>query len=116
MACTDTGLKMCILPAVLTLKPLTETGKKKKTSQKPALYKQLLQGSYRGTHSQRESGTRICIPDFPTPSQTRTASGHPSRRRLPGTGAPPLEWDFGEHSRGIAGSTEHFEGSNTKTH
>lgn len=28
MACTDTGLKMCILPAVLTLKPLTKRGKK----------------------------------------------------------------------------------------
>lgn len=27
MACTDTGLKMCILPAVLTLKPLMERGK-----------------------------------------------------------------------------------------
>lgn len=27
MACTDTGLKMCILPAVLTLKPLKEREK-----------------------------------------------------------------------------------------
>lgn len=37
---------------------------------------------------------RICITDFPTPSQIRMASGHASRRRLPGMGAPPLEWDF----------------------
>lgn len=121
MACTDTGLKMCILPAVLTLKPLTERGGEK-ASQKllfsasqAALYKQLLQGSYRGTHSQKESGMRICITDFPTSSQIRMASGHPSRRRLPGMGAPPLEWDFREHSRGITGSTEQFEGSKTKT-
>lgn len=32
MACTDTGLKMCILPAVLTLKPLREKGKKSQTA------------------------------------------------------------------------------------
>lgn len=31
MACTDTGLKMCILPAVLTLKPLKEREKKKQS-------------------------------------------------------------------------------------
>lgn len=35
MACTDTGLKMCILPAVLTLKPLTKRGKKPQSE--PAL-------------------------------------------------------------------------------
>lgn len=123
MACTDTGLKICILPAVLTLKPLTERGKKKKDGQKllfsasqAALYKQLLQGSYRGTHSQKESGMRISITDFPTSSQIGMTSGHPSRCRLPGMGSPPLEWDFREYSLGITGSTEQFEGSNTKTH
>lgn len=35
MACTDTGLKMCILPAVLTLKPLTERGKTQQSETAP---------------------------------------------------------------------------------
>lgn len=53
MACTDTGLKMCILPAVLTLKPLKERGKNSHkllfSASQAVLYKQLMQDSYKST-------------------------------------------------------------------
>lgn len=41
MACTDTGLKMCILPAVLTLKPLKEREKKKTVTNCSSLHLKL---------------------------------------------------------------------------
>lgn len=58
MACTDTGLKMCILPAVLTLKPLKEREKKNShkllfSASQAVLYKQLMQDSYRSTQKNK---------------------------------------------------------------
>lgn len=42
MACTDTGLKMCILPAVLTLKPLKGKTKAKPVRNCSSLHHELL--------------------------------------------------------------------------
>lgn len=115
MACTDTGLKMCILPAVLTLKPLKEREKKNShkllfSASQAVLYKQLTQDSYRSTEKIK-SRMRISITDF-------LASSPPKKWGvdtfpccvLPGMGAPPFEQDFRKHFLGITGSTEQSEG------
>lgn len=100
MACTDTGLKMCILPAVLTLKPLKEREKKKNShkllfsASQAVLYKQLTQDSYRSTEKIK-SRMRISITDFPASSPPKKwgVDTFPCCV-LPGMGAPPFEQDF----------------------
>lgn len=101
MACTDTGLKMCILPAVLTLKPLKEREKKKQSQTallcisscalQTANTRQLQEHS----KNKIKSRMRISITDFPASSPPKKwgVDTFPCCM-LPGMGAPPFEQDF----------------------